>query len=233
MDKQSFIIGVKASIAEILERSTNKWVSVLEPGASFGAILAKNGISPKITPPLFDVLTANGLVERLGDKSAIRYRYQPHNSTTPDLDKLAEKVFAANQAYNRQKSVSGKQKRVTPPREVNQNGRAARFKGDLLPHIGDSRYVLMDCDTDEGIKISIVEVKIVAARREMATGHYWFEAVYRSTEDGETRCLEDLRISDLYVSAEAVAQRLIARQIKFRGPLFPTIKPETVKQNGR
>jgi hypothetical protein len=91
----------------------------------------------------------------------------------------------------------------------------------------------MDCDTDEGIKISIVEVKIVAARREMATGHYWFEAVYRSTEDGETRCLEDLRISDLYVSAEAVAQRLIARQIKFRGPLFPTIKPETVKQNGR
>lgn len=115
MDKQSFIIGVKASIAEILERSTNKWVSVLEPGASFGAILAKNGISPKITPPLFDVLTANGLVERLGDKSAIRYRYQPHNSTTPDLDKLAEKVFDANQAYNRQKSVSGKQKRVTPP----------------------------------------------------------------------------------------------------------------------
>lgn len=33
MDKQSFITGVKASIAEILERSTNKWVSVLEPGA--------------------------------------------------------------------------------------------------------------------------------------------------------------------------------------------------------
>ena len=115
MDKQSFITGVKASIAEILERSTNKWVSVLEPGASFGAILAKNGISPKITPPLFEVLTANGLVERLGDKSAIRYRYQPQNSVTPDLDKLAEKVFAANQAYNRQKSVSGKQKRVTPP----------------------------------------------------------------------------------------------------------------------
>lgn len=115
MDKQSFITGVKASIAEILERSTNKWVSVLEPGASFGAILAKNGISPKITPPLFEVLTANGLVERLGDKSAIRYRYQPHNNTTPDLDKLAEKVFDANQAYNRQKSVSGKQKRVTPP----------------------------------------------------------------------------------------------------------------------
>lgn len=157
----------------------------------------------------------------------------PHNSTTPDLDKLAEKVFDANQAYNRQKSVSGKQKRVTPPREVNQNGRPARFKGDLLPQIGDSRYVLMDCDTDEGIKISIVEVKIVAARREMATGHYWFEAVYRSKEDGETGCLDGLKISDLYVSAEAVAQRLIARQIKFRGPLFPTIKPETVKQNGR
>lgn len=47
MDKKSFITGVKASIAEILERSANKWVSVLEPGASFGAILAKNGLSPK------------------------------------------------------------------------------------------------------------------------------------------------------------------------------------------
>ena len=47
MDKKSFIVGVKASIAEILERSTNKWVSVLEPGASFSAILAKNGLSPQ------------------------------------------------------------------------------------------------------------------------------------------------------------------------------------------
>lgn len=27
MDKKSFIAGIKASIAEILERSTNKWVS--------------------------------------------------------------------------------------------------------------------------------------------------------------------------------------------------------------
>jgi hypothetical protein len=68
MNKQQFIQRVKASITEVLERSANKWVSVLEPGASFGAILAKNGLSPKITPPLFEVLTANGLVERLGDK---------------------------------------------------------------------------------------------------------------------------------------------------------------------
>lgn len=115
MDKKSFITGVKASIAEILERSANKWVSVLEPGASFGAILAKNGLSPKITPSLFEVLTANGLVERFGDKSAIRYRYQPVGQITPDLDSLAEKVFDANQAYNRLKSGAGKQKRVTPP----------------------------------------------------------------------------------------------------------------------
>lgn len=115
MDKKSFIAGVKASIAEILERSTNKWVSVLEPGASFGAILAKNGLNPKITPPLFEVLTANGLIERLGDKSAIRYRYQPASQITPDLDTLAEKVFDANQAYNRLKSGVVKQKRVTPP----------------------------------------------------------------------------------------------------------------------
>ena len=113
MDKKSFIAGVKASIAEILERSTNKWVSVLEPGASFSAILAKNGMSPKITPPLFEVLTANGLIERLGDKSAIRYRYQPASQITPDLDTLAEKVFDANQAYNRPKSGAVKQKRVT------------------------------------------------------------------------------------------------------------------------
>lgn len=90
-------------------------MSVLEPGASFGAILAKNGLSPKITPPLFEVLTANGLVERSGDKSAIRYRYQPVGQITPDLDSLAEKVFDANQAYNRLKSGAVKQKRVTPP----------------------------------------------------------------------------------------------------------------------
>lgn len=114
MDKKSFIAGIKASIAEILERSTNKWVSVLEPGASFSAILAKNGLSPKITPPLFEVLTANGLIERLGDKSAIRYRYQPASQITPDLDTLAEKVFDANQAYNRLNSGAVKQKRVTP-----------------------------------------------------------------------------------------------------------------------
>lgn len=127
MNKQQFIQCVKASITEVLERSRDKWVSVLEPGASFGAILAKNGLSPKITLPLFEVLTANGLIERLGDKSAIRYRYQPAGQITLDLDTLAEKVFDAHQAYNRLKSGAGKQKRVTPPA-----GRQPERKGHAL-----------------------------------------------------------------------------------------------------
>lgn len=229
MDKKSFIAGVKASIAEILERSTNKWVSVLEPGASFGAIPAKNGLSPKITPPLFEVLTANGLIERLGDKSAIRYRYQPASQITLDLDTLAEKVFDTNQAYNRLKSGAGKQKRVTPPRDVNQNGKATHLKGNLLPNIGDSRYVLV---ADEG-PIEIIEVKVVGITRDPEDGRYAFHVVYRLPEDDELKHMTGLPLRDLFTRPEDVYTHLVQTMVRFRGELFPTIKRETVKQNGR
>ena len=229
MDKKSFIAGVKASIAEILERSTNKWVSVLEPGASFGAMLAKNGLSPKITPPLFEVLTVNGLIERLGDKSAIRYRYQPASQITLDLDTLAEKVFDANQAYNRLKSGAGKQKRVTPPRDINQNGKATRLKGNLLPNVGDSRYIL---SANEGV-IEIIEVKVVGIIRDPEDGRYAFHVVYRLPEDDELKYMARLPLRDLFTRPEDLYAHLAQTMVRFRGELFPTIKRETVKQNGR
>ena len=114
MDKQQFITGIKASIAEIFERSRDKWVSVREPGASFGAILAANGVNKKYTPPLFDVLTKNGLIERESVGTGVRYRYQPQACATPDLDKLAEKVYEALCAYYAAHRTDGRPKRVTP-----------------------------------------------------------------------------------------------------------------------
>lgn len=229
MDKKSFIVGVKASIAEILERSTNKWVSVLEPGASFSAILAKNGLSPKITPPLFEVLTANGLIERLGDKSAIRYRYQPASQITPDLDTLAEKVFDANQAYNRLKSGAVKQKRVTPPRDVNQNGKAIRVKGNILPQIGDSRYIITGAEGP----IEIIEVKIVTIYRDPHDGKYNFDVVYRLPDTEGLITMERVLLQELHLKPEDIFAHLQRTMVRFRGELFPTIKRETVKQNGR
>lgn len=229
MDKKSFIVGVKASIAEILERSTNKWVSVLEPGASFSAILAKNGLSPKITPPLFEVLTANGLIERLGDKSAIRYRYQPAGQITLDLDTLAEKVFDANQAYNRLKSGAVKQKRVTPPRDVNQNGKAIRVKGNILPQIGDSRYIITGAEGS----IEIIEVKIVTIYRDPHDGKYNFDVVYRLPDTEGLITMERVLLQELHLKPEDIFAHLQRTMVRFTGELFPTIKRETVKQNGR
>lgn len=229
MDKKSFIAGVKASIAEILERSTNKWVSVLEPGASFGAILAKNGLSPKITPPLFEVLTANGLIERLGDKSAIRYRYQPASQITPDLDTLAEKVFDANQAYNRPKSGAVKQKRVTPPWDINQNGKATRLKGNMLPNIGDSRYIITGAEGP----IEIIEVKIVTIYRDPHDGKYNFDVVYRLPDTEGLITMERVLLQELHLKPEDIFAHLQRTMVRFTGELFPTIKRETVKQNGR
>lgn len=229
MDKKSFIVGVKASIAEILERSTNKWVSVLEPGASFSAILAKNGLSPKITPPLFEVLTANGLIERLGDKSAIRYRYQPAGQITLDLDTLAEKVFDANQAYNRLKSGAVKQKRVTPPRDVNQNGKAIRVKGNILPQIGDSRYIITGTEGP----IEIIEVKIVTIYRDPHDGKYNFDVVYRLPDTEGLITMERVLLQELHLKPEDIFAHLQRTMVRFTGELFPTIKRETVKQNGR
>lgn len=229
MDKKSFIAGVKASIAEILERSMNKWVSVLEPGASFSAILAKNGMSPKITPPLFEVLTANGLIERLGDKSAIRYRYQPASQITPDLDTLAEKVFDANQAYNRLNSGAVKQKRVTPPRDINQNGKAARLKGNMLPNIGDSRYIITGAEGP----IEIIEVKIVTIYRDPHDGKYNFDVVYRLPDTEGLITMERVLLQELHLKPEDIFAHLQRTMVRFTGELFPTIKRETVKQNGR
>jgi hypothetical protein len=115
MKQELFEKGVKAAIADILERSLNKWVSVMEPGASFGAILTKNGISPKVSPALFKVLSSVGIIQREGVKSTIRYRYVPTSVTIPDLDKLAAQVWLENQDYSRAKRATSRQKHVTPP----------------------------------------------------------------------------------------------------------------------
>lgn len=114
MDKQQFIQHVKASIAEVLERSRGKWVSVMESGASFGAILVANGVNKKYAPQLLEVLTANGLIEREGRRTGIRYRYQPQDGVMPDIDKLAEKTYEATRAYYDAYRPSGGPKRVTP-----------------------------------------------------------------------------------------------------------------------
>lgn len=229
MNKQQFIQSVKASITEVLERSRDKWVSVMEPGASFGAILVANGVNKKYAPQLLEVLTANGLIERDGRRTGIRYRYQPAGQITLDLDTLAEKVFDAHQAYNRLKSGAGKQKRVTPPRDVNQNGKATRLKGNLLPNVGDSRYIL---SANEGV-IEIIEVKVVGIIRDPEDGRYAFHVVYRLPEDDELKYMARLPLHDLYARPEDVCAHLTQTMVRFHGELFPTIKRETVKQNGR
>lgn len=229
MKQELFEKGVKAAIADILERSLNKWVSVMEPGASFGAILTKNGISPKVSPALFKVLSSVGIIQREGVKSTIRYRYVPTSVTIPDLDKLAAQVWLENKDYSRAKRATSRQKHVTPPRDINQNGKAARLKGNMLPNIGDSRYVLV---ADEGA-IEIIEVKVVGITRYPADGRYMFDVVYRLPEDDELKVMAKLPLRDLFVRPEDVYTHLAQTMVRFRGELFPTIKRETVKQNGR
>lgn len=229
MKQELFEKGVKAAIADILERSLNKWVSVMEPGASFGAILTKNGISPKVSPALFKTLSSVGIIQREGVKSTIRYRYVPTSVTIPDLDKLAAQVWLENQDYSRAKRATSRQKHVPPPRDVNQNGKAIRVKGNILPQIGDSRYVLV---ADEG-PIEIIEVKVVGITRDPADGRYMFDVVYRLPEDDELKIMAKLPLRDLFVRPEDVYTHLAQTMVRFRGELFPTIKRETVKQNGR
>lgn len=229
MKQELFEKGVKAAIADILERSLNKWVSVMEPGASFGAILTKNGISPKVSPALFKVLSSVGIIQREGVTSTIRYRYVPTSVTIPDLDKLAAQVWLENQDYSRAKRATSRQKRVTPPRDVNQNGKAIRVKGNILPQIGDSRYII----TGEEGPIEIIEVKVVGITRDPADGRYMFDVVYRLPEDDELKIMTMLPLRDLFVRPEDVYAHLVQTMVRFRGELFPTIKRETVKQNGR
>jgi hypothetical protein len=229
MKQELFEKGVKAAIADILERSLNKWVSVMEPGASFGAILTKNGISPKVSPALFKVLSSVGIIQREGVKSTIRYRYVPTSVAIPDLDKLAAQVWLENQDYSRAKRATSRQKHVTPPCDVNQNGKATRLKGNLLPNVGDSRYIL---SANEGV-IEIIEVKVVGVMRDPEDGRYAFHVVYRLPEDDELKYMARLPLHDLYARPEDVYAHLSQTIVRFRGELFPTIKRETVKQNGR
>lgn len=229
MDKQQFITGIKASIAEIFERSRDKWVSVREPGASFSAILAANGVNKKYTPPLFDVLTKNGLIERESVGTGVRYRYQSRACTTPDLDKLAEKVYEALCSYNAARRTDGRPKRVTPPRDVSQNGNVKRFEGKLLPNIGDSRYILhADCGP-----VQVVEVKIIGIMRDITNGRYTFNLAYRLSDEDDLVYTNDVPLRDLFTNPEDIFAHLQRTMIRFHGELFPTIKRETVKQNGR
>lgn len=229
MDKQQFITGIKASIAEIFERSRDKWVSVREPGASFSAILAANGVNKKYTPPLFDVLTKNGLIERESVGTGVRYRYQSRACATPDLDKLAEKVYEALCSYHAARRTDGRPKRVTPPRDVNQNGNAKRFEGKLLPNIGDSRYIL---HVDFGLA-QVVEVKIIGVMRDTTNGRYTFNLAYHLSDEDDLVYANDVPLRDLFTQPEDIFAHLQRMMIRFHGELFPTIKRETVKQNGR
>lgn len=229
MDKKSFITGVKASIAEVLERSRDKWVSVMDPGASFSAILAANGVNKKYTSQLLEVLTANGLIEREGRRTGIRYRYQPQDGVTPDIDKLAEKTYEAARAYYDAYRPSGGPKRVTPPREVNQNGNAKRLEGAPLPNIGDSRYILSN---NCGL-IQVVEAKIIGVMRDTTNGRYTFNLAYRLSDEGDLMYANDVPLRDLFAKPEDLFAHLQRTMIRFHGELFPTIKRETVKQNGR
>ncbi len=99
----------------------------------------------------------------------------------------------------------------------------------MLPNIGDSRYVVA---AYEG-PIEIIEVKVVGITRNPADGRYMFDVVYRLSEDGELKIKAKLPLRDLFVSPEDVYTHLVQTMVRFRGELFPTIKRETVKQNGR
>lgn len=229
MKQELFEKGVKAAIADILERSLNKWVSVMEPGASFGAILTKNGISPKVTPALFKVLSSVGIIQREGVKSTIRYRYVPTSVTIPDLDKLAAQVWLENQDYSRAKRATSRQNMYPPPRDVNQNGKAIRVKGNILPQIGDSRYIIT---ATEG-PIEIIEVKIVTIYRDPHNGKYNFDVVYRLPDTEGLITMERVLLQELHLKPEDIFAHLQRTMVRFTGELFPTIKRETVKQNGR
>lgn len=93
--------------------------------------------------------------------------------------------------------------------------------------------MLMDCDLEGHENVAIVEVKIVSIQREVSSGRYFFDVVFRLDGDDNLQCLDQIPLARLFVSPEAVIQRLFNERIKFHGELFPTIKGETVKQNGR
>ena len=99
----------------------------------------------------------------------------------------------------------------------------------MLPNIGDSRYVLV---AYEG-PIEIIEVKVVGITRNPADGRYMFDVAYRLPEDDELKIQAKLPLRDLFVRPEDVHTHLAQTMVRFRGELFPTIKRETVKQNGR
>lgn len=99
----------------------------------------------------------------------------------------------------------------------------------MLPNVGDSRYIL---SANEGV-IEIIEVKVVGIIRDPEDGRYAFHVVYRLPEDDELKYMARLPLHDLYARPEDVYAHLAQTMVRFRGELFPTIKRETVKQNGR
>ena len=79
----------------------------------------------------------------------------------------------------------------------------------------------------------IIEAKVVGIIRDPEDGRYAFHVVYRLPEDEELKYMARLSLHDLYVRPEDVYTHLAQTMVRFRGELFPTIKRETVKQNGR
>lgn len=220
------------AICEILEKSRDKWVAVNEPGASFSSILSKNNIDKRWCVYVSKVLTVNGIIERTGDRSAIRYRYSPKSGITPDISSLVKTVIDYKAEIDSQYSANkAEARRTMKTRKINENGKVYRLvRNTKLPQIGDSRYMLLR--TSNAV-CSIVEVRIVRIERDYSSGKYKFGVVYQLDDDYKDKgnwSYNSATLDEFYDSPQAAAEYLIKNTVKFRGELFPSIGSSKSKQ---
>lgn len=79
----------------------------------------------------------------------------------------------------------------------------------------------------------MVEVKIIGIMRDITNGRYTFNLAYRLSDEDDLVYTNDVPLRDLFTKPEDIFAHLQRTMIRFHGELFPTIKRETVKQNGR
>lgn len=237
MVKESVFKGIQGAVSFIFEKALHRWVSVMEPGMSFSAILKANGASDGYATAMAIVLERLGLIEREGSRSSLRYRYEPKGDIIPDVSIIAEEIIAvANTPKNEPKCSAPK--KTKPQRDVDQSGVPNR-RGNVLYSIGDSAYVLIcksgeECDQPnelcdphaQGTAVRIVEAKIVGIYRDPETGRYIYTLVYNFFGDDTVARRETINapLKALYASPEDVGKALAFNARRFRGQLFPAIK---------
>lgn len=222
---------VSAAIESIMSvEALDKWFSVQE--RPLNKILAQYKNIPKEMYSCFHkVLSRNGLMETAGANGFMRYKIT--SDYIKDGDALAAEVVTsykdkqrqAAEAYAQRKAAGdyrpgGKYSKASEEKLFNRSGKVIHLSKKLeVPHLGDTRWFIMDNRLTEGRVIGTFLDRKEVTKAEQDIPEYKTRVMirleYNTAQKPALKPHKDLDIKETFVSQEKLLENLRQNAIKY------------------